>query len=337
MKWALGGVSLIAVIAITAAVSIALTKGSGGGGNGTPSASASPSTSASGTASNSDFASANDTGPVNIITEEPTCAAWGPINTTFTDVQDKTDWGSRDPATPSEAWSAEQRATYEKIGQAMKAAADQTVPLAKVTPHRVVRELYEQYIAYARAYSQAISEYKPADNNLANVAIGTSGAITFICAAISYNSAQARAPFVDSPKGNGGSVAAPTASNDVEKFLSQSDATCPEWGPLLTQFGTDTSAWLHLNPQKPASEWSADEKGVVDAVIPVMKKFADDIGKLGQSSPNPTVRDFSALAAQYWKAYAYALQTYTPADYYLSMVANRSTSITPDACKAIGA
>ena len=41
----------------------------------------------------------------------------------------------------------------------MRNAADQTVPLAKLTPHRVMRELYEQFIAYARAYSDAIPTY----------------------------------------------------------------------------------------------------------------------------------------------------------------------------------
>jgi hypothetical protein len=34
---------------------------------------------------------------------------------------------------------------------AMRSAADQTVSLAKQTPHRVVRELYEQNTAYLTA------------------------------------------------------------------------------------------------------------------------------------------------------------------------------------------
>ncbi len=41
----------------------------------------------------------------------------------------------------------------------MRNAADQTVALAKLTPHRVMRELYQQFIAYARAYSDAIATY----------------------------------------------------------------------------------------------------------------------------------------------------------------------------------
>ena len=47
----------------------------GGGGNGDP-------TQQNG---DSEFASADDTGPVNIITEDPTCAAWREIVETFAD------------------------------------------------------------------------------------------------------------------------------------------------------------------------------------------------------------------------------------------------------------
>ena len=35
------------------------------------------------------LASANDKGPVNIITEDPSCAAWGPINQTFADITEE--------------------------------------------------------------------------------------------------------------------------------------------------------------------------------------------------------------------------------------------------------
>ncbi len=45
---------------------------------------------------------------------------------------------------------------YEAVGKAMRNAADQTVNLVKVTPHRVMRELYEQFIAYARAFTDNI-------------------------------------------------------------------------------------------------------------------------------------------------------------------------------------
>ncbi len=55
----------------------------------------------------------------------------------------------------------------------MGRAADQTVQLVKLTPHRAVRELYEQFIAYARAYIAAIPTYTASDNHLVG-AVGAS-------------------------------------------------------------------------------------------------------------------------------------------------------------------
>ena len=48
---------------------------------------------------------------------------------------------------------------YESVGKAMRSAADQTVNLVKSTPHRVMRELYEQFIAYARAFADTVPTY----------------------------------------------------------------------------------------------------------------------------------------------------------------------------------
>ncbi len=56
----------------------------------------------------------------------------------------------------------------------MRSAADQMVALAKLTPHRVMRELYEQFIAYSRAYADRIPTYTPPDDNLALVAVSCS-------------------------------------------------------------------------------------------------------------------------------------------------------------------
>ena len=168
-KWALGAVALLAVIGVTAAVTMSVT-GDNDGGNGSPTSPPS--------GNNSGIASANDTGPATIITEDPSCAAWTPINNTLAQMQ-KNGWDKRDPAIPATNWTPEQRAQYEEVGRAMRNAADQAVPLVKLTPHRVVRELYEQFIAYARAYSDAIPTYTPVDNHLAGVAGATASALAY--------------------------------------------------------------------------------------------------------------------------------------------------------------
>ncbi|MGZ9244003.1 MAG: hypothetical protein ACXW6K_26315, partial [Candidatus Binatia bacterium] len=147
-KWGLGALALLVVIGVTAAVSISVTKDGGDGANGDPSP----------TGETFGLASAGDKGPVNVITEDPSCAAWGPISQTFVDIQKK-GWVDRDPAIPASDWSPAQRAQYGEMRVAAENVADESVQLARLTPHRVMRELYEAYIAYARAYSEAIPNY----------------------------------------------------------------------------------------------------------------------------------------------------------------------------------
>ena len=65
-KWIFGGIALLAVIAVTVVITVLVVgKNSGGGESPTPT-----------NGNGSDFASANDKGPVGIITEDPTCDAW---------------------------------------------------------------------------------------------------------------------------------------------------------------------------------------------------------------------------------------------------------------------
>src|ERR1700754_5066465 len=76
-KWIFGGIALLAVIAVTVVITVLVVdKNSGGGESPTPT-----------NGSASDFASANDKGPVGIITEDPTCAAWNRINHSAVDVE----------------------------------------------------------------------------------------------------------------------------------------------------------------------------------------------------------------------------------------------------------
>ena len=80
----------------------------------------------------------------------------------------------------------------EAAGEAMRTSANQLIPIAKMTPHRVMRKLYEQLIAYSWAYADAIPTYTPPDENLALVTNSAANAITSICAAIDFGSAPSR-------------------------------------------------------------------------------------------------------------------------------------------------
>src|SRR4051794_13454949 len=133
-KWIFGGIALLAVIAVTVVITVLVVgKNSGGGESPTPT-----------NGNGSDFASANDKGPANIIDGDPTCDSWSRVGTALTAAEEKVAWASRDRSIPASAWTPEQRNMYESVGKAMNDAADQTVGLVKLTPHRVMRELYEQ-------------------------------------------------------------------------------------------------------------------------------------------------------------------------------------------------
>ncbi len=318
-KWLLGGVALLAVIGVTAAVTISVTSDDADDRDPTPSG------------ETYGLASADDTGPVNIITEDPTCAAWTPIQTTLANSQGR--WGERDPSIPATSWTPEQRAEYDAAGRAYLEAADRTVPLIKMSPHRVIRELYEQFVAYARAYSDAIPTYSGPDNHLVGVATASSGALGFICGAITYESAQSRSPFVPSPQ-QPKKVAPIADPAHPQRFQVKPDDTCVEWDRLLHALSADTRDWQALDARIPATEWTPEQRATVDAVIPVMTSYADKIEELGSTSENATIRDFATLAAQYRRAYVHALPTYTSADSYLARAANRTTSVIFEACKA---
>lgn len=308
LKWALGGTALIAVIAITAVVTMSLGGGDKGDGSGP--------TVTAGSGSNSEFASANDTGPISIITEDPSCAPWIPILNTLADTE-KNGWADRDPAIPASAWNPSQRAQYEAVGQAMRAAADQTEPLIKLTTHRAMRQLYEQFIVYARAYSDAVPTYTEADNALARTATQATHILSNICQAVSFGSAAARSPLVP----EGPTPANPAPPGDpaaLERFMTTPDPVCRDLASAADKFDADTADWRRaINVNIPASQWSPEQKALNDSVIPLMQEWANTLEDIGARSTNSTVQDLSVLGAQYLRGYAQALPTYSVADQYL--------------------
>lgn len=318
-KWVLGGVALLAVIGVTAAVTISVTSESADDGD-------APSGETYG------LASADDKGPVNIITEDPTCAAWTPIIDTFADIQRK-GWNRRDASVPRDRWTSEERTHFEEVGRAADRAADQAVALVRLTPNRVMRELYGQFIAYARAYSDAIAQYQPSDENLARVMTNASAALVFACDAIDFKSAEARLPLA-------GTSATPTElapltdPNDPTRFMAQADQVCADWNDLVSRLDTDTRAWQELDSAVPASRWSPDQRAIIDGVIPRFQEFANRAEQLALQSSNPVLQDFAIFSAQYRRAYAAALPTYTAADSFLASAGGAAASTIQSACKA---
>jgi len=317
-KWVLGGIALLAVIAVTAAITVVVSRGSGDGASTPP-------------AETYGLASADDKGPVTLITEDPTCAPWDPIRETLAQSQ-RQGWTERDIKIPATEWSPELRAEYERVANASTAAADQLVALAKATPHRVMRELYELFIAYARAYAASIPTYTAKDNHLATVMTSASGVITYICRAAYTGVASSRAPSIPAVEPPA-EVAPLTDPSDPPLLMTSPDPTCSQWEPLASTIHPELKAWAGIDRKIPATDWTPEQRDIIEQSIPVFQRYADETEKIGQQSPNPIVQDLTVLSTQYRRAYAAALPTYQYVDNNFDLVAERTLAIVYKSCQ----
>lgn len=323
-KWILGGIAVVLAIALAVVITVLVVRpADGGGGNGDP-------TQQNG---DSEFASADDTGPVNIITEDPTCGAWGDVVRVYADASSGVEWGERDFSVPASAWTPEQRTMYETVGDAMSDAARKAENLATQTPHRVMRQLYEQFIAYANAFVERIPSYSQEDDNLAVVTDTIATGAADICSAIEYGSAAPIAPLI--PSAESPTTVAPTNSSDEQaQFLSNNNPVCQQWESVAQRFNDETSAWRALDSNLSAKEWTPDQRALVDSVSPIMSRTADEFEQLGRDSGNAVLEDFATLSAQYARGYVAALPNYTPNDNLLYKANARLVKTVSWACKA---
>lgn len=281
-----------------------------------------------------DFASARDNDPVSIITDEPTCPQWEPIaaalNTSLGN-----GWKDRDASIPASHWTPAQRRQHEAVAASMRAAADKTVALAQATPHRVMRELYGQAIAYWQAYADSIDAYRPASDHLARAAVNAAESVNAICAAIDFGAAGSRSPLTlpspppvpDVPLTDPGHAA---------RYIAGPSAFCDEWVAMVSQYADATREWRgRHDPLLPASSWSAEQRALGENVAGVMQQNADRTQLLGLLSGNLVAADFAALAAHYRRAFALSIPEYALPDSHLDNVALRLQALTNQACHAV--
>jgi hypothetical protein len=324
----MGAVGAVAVLATVVAVVLLF----GGGGSGLPKGAQSDN--GSGQEGAAAVASAKDTGPVAVITEDPSCAAWTSINNELAHSGDGL-WNQRDRSVPASAWTPKLRAQFIAAAQSMRGAAAQAVGLVKLTPHRVMRELYQQFIAYARAYAERVPKYTPADNNLAGAANSASSALGSICAAITDGPAAARGPLVP-PAAPPSDIAPVGNPANPQPFLTTTNPVCDDWKSALDQFAKDTAAWQKLDPNIPALYWNREQKAVNYGVAQVMNSYAGKLEQLARQSDNAVWQDLANLSAQYRRAFVVSLPTYTPTDNHLANAANYASTTILGACAAVG-
>jgi hypothetical protein len=322
LKWLLIGVSVLLVIGISVGATLIFTRDGGGGGT-TTTTSGAP----------SDVASANDTGPVTIITDEPTCAKFVNISNSLVDIQ-RQGWGdSRESLGPSAEWTSDQRAQVEAVARAMRNAADQSFSLLKQTPHRVIRELYEQFIVYGRAYADSVPGYSPADDALASANVNAGSAIIGICNTITYGSSGRGVALAAAPQPT--ELARVGDPADPQRFIKAPDSTCVEWVRRLDEFNAETTAWADSDPSVPASQWTPERRALEQSVQPLIEAYANNIDTLGRQSKNPVLEDFASSAALYLRAYLTVGDNYKVADGWLSSVGFKFANLVSGACLAV--
>ncbi|MFN3004002.1 hypothetical protein ACK12G_12150 [Mycolicibacterium wolinskyi] len=320
-KWILVGLALVAVIAVSVVATVlVLRPDSGGNGNGTPTANG-----------DSEFASANDTGPANVITEDPTCDAWGRISRDYSAQAESVKWADRDPKVSADDWTPEQRTVYDTVGKALTDAVSLTPNLQKQTPHRVMRELYGQFIAYATAFVDAIPKYDASFEPLANATGGLISAIANVCAAIDYDAIQSLAPLISEPKSPSDAA---TIDTENERFLVDPISTCSQWIPAATKYSDATEPWIAVDPKIPSTEWTPEQRSIYDAVGQVMSDYANQIEELGRQSDNGVLEDIAVLSAQYFRAFVIAIPNYSSNDNLLAESARFLSGTIYWACKA---
>ncbi|BBY27283.1 hypothetical protein GCM10023114_49640 [Mycolicibacterium sediminis] len=315
--WTLTGLAIVLVIAITAGVTLLLARGN----DPQPSNPPLP----------TDVASTADAGAVGVVTNDPTCKSLTEISRVLAGVQANGWSAQRKTLGPVNEWTDEQRAFIEPVSTAVENASNQMLGLAGQTPHRVMRELYEQYAAYGRAYVESLPRYVPSDDALAGANVSIGNALVGICTSIDRGSVSRALTLttVDSP-----SAATENASGDDPKmFLTTPGAECGAWTDVNDRFLAGTNAWASLDTDVPAAQWSPEQRSVQLAALPTFATFADDAEAVGRKSGNPVFEDFAVLAAEYARAYVTTGDDYTSADSWLSYTVLRLINTLSAACR----
>lgn len=323
VKWMLGGVGILLIIAITVGITVLVTRDDTNRDGG-------PTTTPTG----EPIASADDDGPIEIITLEPTCQAWMPVSRTLSQIQ-RNGWDRRDPQVPAVDWSSAERSQFEAVGKAMSQSAEQAVGLARQTPHRVIRELYEQFIAFARAYNDSIPDYEAPDEDLALGVVAATMTIDSVCDAITYGSAPLRSAIVTAAPDP--SAKSPTLDPaDSERLQPESAAGCERLTGLGDQLVRDFEEWSKQDPRIPGSEWTSQQRSAAERAADVLSEFAREVRSVGEDSTEGAFQDLAYFSSVYSGAYAEALSDYQPADNFLLVAGTRANNILISACEAKG-
>ena len=316
LTWILGGTSVLLAIALIAVLGMSV-GGQRDTGDDVREAAATESDHAD--VSGGAPAGVADMGPVSVITDDPTCAEWTRIGSALLEVQNRVLWFERDGSIPAVEWLPEQVDMYTTVARAMGSVAAQVGILARDTPHRAMREIYEQLAVHAREVINRIPQYQASDIHLFRAADTLVGAASSICAAARSGAAQARAPLT--PPAAPPTAPSPAApENNRTTLLADNPSICNEWVPLSTDYRNQIPDWVD------------DELYLGDITTPARIQFADASEEVSRRSNNAVAEDLAVLGAQYLRAYVAAVPTYGPADRALLDAADNLAKVVDHGC-----
>jgi serine/threonine protein kinase len=332
-RWVLTGVALVLAL-VAAGVAVTLLRRDSGG---RPIAATSPTTT---TTSMPPAASTGDVGPVGLITEEPTCVRWLVISPKWPVDPPIHTAGVSPVNVARNAWTPEQQSVMQTMASNIRAEAGQTAVLANTTPHRVMRELYEQFVAYARAFADAVAgNYVPDDSGLLSSKNHLLSTLTSLCVAVRAGAPGARSALI-TVRGAPARVAPPQDPGNPQRFVTASDLpACVVLESLTGNYASNpaVTAWIDADETIPASKWDPRHKALNDAVAPIMLTLADDVERATGQGNNPVMADFGMLFAQYERVFVKTLPTYGPSDFQLEAVASSMLYMVAQACHTVGA
>lgn len=210
-------------------------------------------------------------------------------------------------------WSPEQRDIMTGAAQAFRTAADRLVPSIEQTPNRFVRELYEQYVAYSRAFADAVPNYVAAQSGFAYAAIFINQVVLGICAVVERGKPDvylAQIPPIDI-----GQPPPPPPPDPANPPV------------MLTQVMPNCDQWRSAMPVSLSTELMTDRsKG---------DQYAEVLLGLGAGGANPLAYDIAAFTAYYLRVAAVVTDTNVQQGY--RNVGTAVWDFINSACKAAGA
>ncbi len=237
--------------------------------------------------------------------KDPVCDDWQ----RFADdlAENERAWAAVDDEIPATKWTPQQHKVFDSVGEDMLTAAGQFESLLPAARSIVIRELIAQTVVYLRAFVERIPTYTASDRLVAGAGGNFSNAVTYMCSAV---------PLVPI---EGAEVWQSEVLNPAElrPIIDTRDPICTEFMALTDSQDEAISGWAATDSTIPASEFTAGQRELFDAVRFVLLDDLEDFRDLASRSEGRAVGDLVATHNAYMQAFADAIPNYSPDDVQL--------------------